>query len=90
MLKLPGFFARCFRLPLLVPIMLLLALTAGCGSRRSYYQPGYAPAPVIVVHHYGSGYGYRGPNVVHVHHYGGGFGGGGGFGRRTVVIHHYH
>lgn len=73
---------------LLVPILLLMAALSGCASHRAYYHPGYGPAPIVVVHHYGSGYGYGGPHVVHVHHYGG-YGGGYG-GRRPVVIHHYH
>lgn len=83
-------FARRFGPALLACAALLPALATGCGARHVYSRPGYyAPAPVVVVHHYGSGYGYGGPNVVHVHHYGGGYGGGYG-GRRTIVIHHYH
>ena len=73
-----------------------LVMIAGCAQRRPYYAPvGYAP-PVVVVHHYGpgygGGYGYGGgPTVVHVHHYGSGYGGyGGGYGRGPIVVHHYH
>ena len=69
--------------------MLASVLVAGCGQRRAYYNTGYNAPPVVIVHHYGNGYGGGygyggGQTVIHVHHYGGGYGGG------PIVIHHYH